>query len=363
MQRVPVSKLVRGPAASPERILFYSLWFKGHNNPIVAELLLRMARLDACLLPLPGPRLARGVALRAYQRTRRLHEPAVLRRAGERYRWLFTGDPEQAALFPGGVAVLLDDPYWTPRELGLLNRPNVKAIFVTRERAGQRLVELGVETPTFVIPQGVSLRSIDHAKRDELIREKRARGAFVAGYHASFILTKDDRGGDSPPYNVDHLLEQWDAVHERAPRAELWLLGGASDRVRARCAGRSDIVVLGRKPRSEYLAYVAAFDVGLYARAKDTGVQSAKVIDYLGAGVPVVGYDYDVVRDDIGPTGAGVLVDTPAELVAALVALAGDAARRDELAAAAARAGAGHDWDILAERYAAVLDERLPTTP
>ena len=100
--------------------------------------------------------------------------------------------------------------------------------------------------------------------------------------------------------------------------------------------------------------------MGLYARAMEGGVQAAKIADYLGVGVPIVAYDYDVVRDDIGPTGAGVLVGPPGEFVAAVVGLAEDPERRRTLAAGAASAGAARDWNILEKSYADVLDRYLP---
>ena len=365
VRRVSVIRLVLGPRPAPDRILLYSMWFRGHNNPVVAELIERMQRVDACLIVFPARRILRGVLLRAYRTSRPLLEAWLLRRAAGRYCGLFSADTGHIERFPGSVVMLMDDVLYSPREVDLLNRPNVKAYFVTRDRAGRRYAELGVTTPYEVIPQAVPLGSLDRSRRDELIREKEARGVFVVGYHASFHLSAGDRGGGDLMYNVDHLLELWDGIRECIPNGELWLVGTAGDRLRERCAGRTDIVLFGRKPRDEYLAYVAAFDVGLYPRASGAGVQAAKLADYLGVGVPVVAYDYDVVRDDIGPTGAGILAGTPAEFVDAVVALAGDPERRRTLAAGSARAGAERDWAVIQKRYAEVLDRYLlpATTP
>ena len=349
-----------GPRPAADRILLYSMWFRGHNNSIVAELLERMQRVDACLIVFPARRILRGVLLRAYRSSRPLLEAWLLRRAASRYRGLFTADFRHIDSFAGNVVVLMDDAVYSPREVELLNRPNVKTYIVTRDVAGRRYAELGVTTPYQVIPLAVSLRSLDTAQRDELVREKEARGVFVVGYHAAFLLSAGDPGGGNLMYNVDHLLELWDGIRERVPNGELWLVGYTGARLRERCAGRPDIVLFGRKPHDEYLAYVAAFDVGLYARATEGGVQAAKIADYLGVGVPTVAYDYDVVRDDIGPTGAGVLVATPDEFVAAVVGLAEDPERRRTLAAGAAGAGADRDWDIIEQRYAETLDRYLP---
>ena len=45
------------------------------------------------------------------------------------------------------------------------------------------------------------------------------------------------RTATSSLYNVDHLLELWDEIHARLPHARLWLVGGASDRVRKLVSG------------------------------------------------------------------------------------------------------------------------------
>ena len=137
-------------------------------------------------------------------------------------------------------------------------------------------------------------------------------------------------------------------------------MGGASERVRSRVAGRDDIVLFGRLPREQALATAANFDLAVYARTQDTGIQAAKVGEFIGLGVPTVSYDYEVTAN-LRETGAGVLVPTPREFVDAIVRLAEDEAARAELAAAARRAGAALDWDVLARRYEEeILDRYLP---
>ena len=124
--------------------------------------------------------------------------------------------------------------------------------------------------------------------------------------------------------------------------------------------GRDDIVLFGRLPREQALATAANFDLALYPRTEDTGIQAAKVGEFIGLGVPTVSYDYEVT-ENLRETGAGVLVPTPREFVDAVVHLGEDEAARLELAAAARRAGAELDWDVLARRYEdEILDRYLP---
>jgi glycosyltransferase involved in cell wall biosynthesis len=359
MERVPFRRLVSGPPPAPDRILFTNLWFRGHNNPRYAELLPRLDRLDRYLVVLPESRIPRGVAFRALWAARGLRNRLVLGAATRRYRFLFTADNEQIPHFPGKIVSDVDDPRYTPREVAQLNAPNVEAYVVTAERAARRFEELGVRTPWYVIPQGVSLSSLSPERVREVGRQSRRDGEVVVGHMAAWLLAAGDRGGENPLYNVDHLLELWDEIHPLVPSARLWLIGGASDRVRERLGGRDDVLLFGRLAREEALAHAANFDVALYARTADQGIQAAKVAEYMGLGVPTVSYDYRVT-EVLRETGAGLLVPGGREFVDAVVGLAGDEARRAELAAAARRAGAALDWDALAERYEReILDVHL----
>lgn len=359
IERVPFRRLVAGSPPAPDRILFTNLWFRGHNNPRYAELLPRLSRLDRYLLVLPESRIPRGVAFWTLWAASGLRHRILLGVARRRYRFMFTVDNEQIPYFPGKIVSDVDDPRYTPREVAQLNAPNVEAYVVTAERAARRFEELGVRKPWYVIPQGVSLSSLSEERASAVAGQHRRNGDVVVGHMAAWLLTEGDRGGENPLYNVDHLLALWDEIHDRVPAARLWLVGGASERVRERVDQREDVVLFGRLPRDEALAHAANFDVALYARTEDQGIQAAKVAEYMGLGVPMVSYDYKVT-EVLRETGAGVLVPTEREFVDAVVALAQSPSRRGELAEAARRAGADLDWDVLAERYEReILDAHL----
>jgi glycosyltransferase involved in cell wall biosynthesis len=359
VKEVALRRLLTGPPAAPDRIALLSIWFQGHNNPRYAELLPRLERLDACLLRLSDRRGVRGAQFRAFHATRPALLRAVLGRARARYRNLLTLDFEQLASWSGAAVMDADDPIYTPRVAGLLNRPSLRAYVVTAERAARRYESLGVEKPWVVIPQGVSLRSAT----PELVADAAARkreGERVVGWMAAHLLTAGDRDAEGPLYNVDHLLELWEGVGARVPQARLWMVGGPSERLRQRVAGREDVVLFGRLPRERALATATQFDVAVYPRTQDTGIQAAKVAEFMGLGVPTVSYDYEVT-ENLREAGAGILVPTAREFVEAVVHLLQDDAARAELAAAAKRAGRELDWDVLAKRFETdVLDRYLP---
>jgi glycosyltransferase involved in cell wall biosynthesis len=360
MRRRSFRALLAGGEPPPDRIFFLSHWFRGHNNPRYAELLPRLERVDAYLAMLSDRRLVRGLQYRALMKPLRPRlEPRLVRLGARRYSGLFTTENEQIPYFDGPIVSDVDDPRFTEREAAQLSSPNVRAYVVTEERAAQRFRELGVETPHEVIPQGVDLSSLRPEDADEVRRARRGPDDFVVGYMAAWLLGDGDRGGENPLYNVEHLLELWPEIVARLPRARLWLLGGASGRVEERCRALPGVVLFGRVPRERLLAHVASFDVGLYPRAADQGIQSVKIAEYMGAGVPTVAYDYEVTQV-VRTAAAGVLVGSAREFVEAVVTLAENEAERRALAAAAGAYGRSLDWRALAGRYNEVLDRYIP---
>lgn len=360
MRTIPLRQLVRGPLPSADRLFYTNLWFRGHNNPRYAELLPRLERLDAYLVTIGEGRVRRGLEYRLHRATRHIRERIVHSLAARRYRGCFTTAPEQIGYFAGPMVADIDDPWYSRRELELLKRPNLLAYVVTAPRAARKYEALGIDKPWHVVPQGFSPRTVDPREVERVRRDLRRGDEVVVGYMASWLLSAGDRDGTNSLYNVDHLLELWEEIGRRVPAARLWLVGGPSARIRARCSGRDDIVVLGRLSRGHALAHVANFDVALYPRTEDVGIQAAKVAEYMGLGVPTVSYDYEVTQD-LRDTGAGVLAASPREFVEAVARLAVDPDERARIADAAKRAGAERDWDILARRYETeILDVHLP---
>jgi glycosyltransferase involved in cell wall biosynthesis len=352
-------RTLRSGIPSGDRVALLSIWFRDHNNPRYAELLPRLQRVDACLLTLPSARIPRGVGFRAFVAAKQPLLRSTFRAAGKRYGNLLSLDFDQLPLWAGAAVMEADDPLFTEREIELMKSPSLRAYVVTAERAARRYESLGVEVPWVVIPQGVNLSAATDALRQEAAARKRP-GEVVLGWMAAHLLTGGDRGAENPLYNVDHLLEIWDAVHARVPTARLWLVGGASERLREQLAGRDDIELFGRLPRDRALAVASQFDVAPYARTADQGIRAAKVSELIGLGVPTVSYDYEVT-ENLRETGAGVLVPDARAFVDAVSHLLADDAARNEMAAAALRAGRELDWDVLARRFEdEVLNRYLP---
>jgi glycosyltransferase involved in cell wall biosynthesis len=352
-------ELAVGPPPAPDRIFYHNIWFRGHNNPRYAALLPRLRRLDPYLVTCAEQRIVRGIQFRAHRASRRLRNRLLFAAANRRYRYLFSSDIEQIPYFHGPVVVDMDDPRFRPIEVDLMSRPNVRAYVVTTEQAAQRYQQLGLEKPYHVIPQGVSLDVLEPDRAVRIAADRKRPGDVVVGYVAAYLRSRDDRQGDNPLYNADHLLELWEAIRDRAPNARLWLIGEPSDRVRRACAGRDDVVLFGRLSSGEALAHVANFDIALYPRRVDHAPFPVKIAEYLGLGVPTVAYHLELSRF-LSENGAGLTVETPNAFVDAVCGLALDERRRTVMARAAHDAGKGLDMAHLASRYEReVLDRYL----
>lgn len=358
VRSLPLRRMVVGRPPAADRIAFHNIWFRGHNNPRYAALLPRLRRLDPYLITCSDRRIVRGVQFRALRKSRQVRNPLTFAALNRRYRFLLTSDIEQIPYFTGRMVVDIDDPRFTALEARLLAHPNVEAYVVTAESAARRFEAMGVTTPWHVVSQGVAFATMDDTAVAR-VAARRQPGQVVVGWVAAWLLTAGDRDGANPLYNVDHLLELWEEVRGRAPQAVLWLVGQASSRLEARCAGRSDIVLVGRVPQSDALAHVANFDVALYPRRVDHAPFAVKVAEFLGLGAPLVAYDLELTRM-VAEAGAGILVTTPADFVDAVLRLVGDPALRRELSEKARTAGRRYDWDDLAAGYERdILDRYL----
>ncbi|MFC5382282.1 glycosyltransferase family 4 protein [Aquipuribacter nitratireducens] len=161
------------------------------------------------------------------------------------------------------------------------------------------------------------------------------------------------------------LLAVWPEVRRRHPGARLLLAGGGPlvPRLRARAAQVPGAEVLGRVPDADLPGLYAAADVFVLPVADRLGglvTESLGIVllEAAAAGLPVVagraGGTVEAVLDD----RTGVLLDArdPAALAAAVVDLLDDPGRAAAMGAAGASwVRRAWDWDVTAQRLAALL--------
>ncbi|GHH64221.1 hypothetical protein GCM10017673_06490 [Streptosporangium violaceochromogenes] len=341
------------------RIFHTNIWFKSVNNARYESLLPYLGRVDNLMLVCSGRRVLRGLQFRALDATMGIHGRALFGMAARAYRYGFITNLRHLAFVDFPVVVDMDDPFFTEGEVAALrSSEHVAAVVVTNPQAAGRYRELGLTLPIHVVGHGLKPVVIT-PRTARRVGERKRPGELTVGYVAAWHLTAADRGCE-PAYDVDHLVDElWPRVVAACPRARLWLVGGIGKALRRRLAGRHDVELVGYVPADEVPAYMSAFDAGVYPRRISHTRSSVKVAQFVGCAVPVVGYRA-VPTEPIGRLGCGLVVDSPAEFVAALTRLLGDEALRSELAAKAREAARQVDWDVLGAAYARLLDDLLP---
>ncbi|MFI2369175.1 glycosyltransferase family 4 protein [Streptomyces sp. NPDC018833] len=341
----------------PDRIFHSNIWFSGANARY-ESLLPNLSRVDNYLLRCADTRLLRGIQFRLLHATSPLYGRYLFGRAARTYRHGFITNVRHIrhAHFP--VVVDMDDPFFTAEEVSLLRSPQVAAIVVTNEPAAEHYRELGVQTALRVIGQGVTPTPLDSSLVQQ-VRRRRAPGELTVGYVAAWHMTGEEAGPNAA-YDTDHLIDEiWPAVRTACPQARLWLVGNIGAALRRKLHSRGDIELVGRVPQTHVASYLAEVDVAVYPRRIQHRRAAVKLSEYIGAGVPVVGYR-SVPTELVSCTGAGIVADTREEFVRSLVRVLCDTDLRTRLAENAVAAAPDVDWRVLAQRYSDVLEEFLP---
>ena len=189
------------------------------------------------------------------------------------------------------------------------------------------MLEFGVRRPIELIENGVDLRPFQNptqpiSKTDLGIPETAVLVTYV--------------GRLSPEKDVDLLLDQFAIAKDVVPNLHLMIIGsGASQPELAKQARTlgigSSVVFTGPIAYEEVGNYLAAAD--LFATASVTEVHPLTVIEAMAAGLPVVAISSPGIVDTVQPGKSGLLTTKPAGgLAAALVGLASNNARRQEMA-------------------------------
>ena len=192
------------------------------------------------------------------------------------------------------------------------------------------MLDFGVRRPIEVIENGVDLRPFHNptnplSKTDLNIPET----AVLVTYVGRLSAEKD----------IDILLEQFAIAKDVVPNLHLMIIGKGSSRAelekQARQLGVSDSVLFTGPVAYEQVGnYLAAAD--LFATASVTEVHPLTVIEAMAAGLPVVAISSPGIVDSVQSGKSGLLTTKPAGgLAAALVGLASNEARRQQMAQAA----------------------------
>ncbi|HEX9092361.1 MAG TPA: glycosyltransferase family 4 protein, partial [Coriobacteriia bacterium] len=136
------------------------------------------------------------------------------------------------------------------------------------------------------------------------------------------------------------LLDDWDGVRAKDPRAHLLIVGGGpqEDELRQRASRLDDpgsVTMTGMVPYRDVPDHIRAADVGvcpfeILPVTRD--INPVKVVGYLACGLPTVCSTLEGTMAVLPHEGSGVVYAAPgAELAEALVELLGDERERERL--------------------------------
>ncbi len=246
---------------------------------------------------------------------------------------------------------------------GYLASPFVKRIFTALERwvnnrgdvmvasswENQKVLEETRDGAVAVQLDGVDLSYYEPAQTEDEQRAVRARygiapDAIVIAYTGAMVSNKGLR----------YLLEAIPFVLEQCPQAHVVLAGFPREHVDVFVAENNlarRICVIAPLLYKDLPVILQMADIGV--DPKDTAVQQAsgKILQYMGAGLPVVCFDKENNRALLGDYGIYAMEVSAYGLTRALVHAVGDAALRRHVGTALRQRAAMFSWDRGAEVF------------
>ena len=179
---------------------------------------------------------------------------------------------------------------------------------------------------------------------------------FVMMYHGTLTRT----------YGVDVAIEAFAAAHEAMPGAELWILGSGPEegtlcRLITQCGLAHKAKLLGSVPSAQVPAWLRKCDVGILSMRRDALLDFAspnKLSEFIIMGKPVVISCLHATRHYYSEEALAYFQpNDTADLARQMVRLYGDAGLRARLAEKARQEYAPIRWDVMKQRYLALIGQ------
>jgi glycosyltransferase involved in cell wall biosynthesis len=165
-------------------------------------------------------------------------------------------------------------------------------------------------------------------------------------------------------YGLDLAIEAFSIAEKEMPGAQLWILGSGPERDGlARLAEErgleSKVRIIGQVPAAEVPAWLQQADAGILPIRSDVFLEFAfpnKLPEYIVTGKPVIVSRLRTIRHYFGENAlAYAAPNDPADLALQMVRLYRDPELRAALAGTAATEYACMRWDVMKERYLALV--------
>jgi len=216
------------------------------------------------------------------------------------------------------------------------------------------LVEIGVQKPVHVIPNGVVTENFRYPERP--LSKTRL------GYAETDVLSVYV-GRLSEEKNLETLLESFNVARKQVPSLRLLLVGDGRQRAEleqlAADLGLHDRVrFYGETPFAMVPNILAAADI--FASASRSEVHPLTAIEAMAAGLPVVAPNAPGFVESVENDCSGILAANPQDLARALIRLGKDAELRLRMGEAGKRRSLNFDIDRTVEQHLALYRQVLP---
>jgi glycosyltransferase involved in cell wall biosynthesis len=217
--------------------------------------------------------------------------------------------------------------------------------------------EFGVRRPIRVIPNGIALEPFWQPAAPRSRASLGIPGDAVLAVYAGRLAAEK---------SIHQLLEQFALARDVEPSLHLMLIGQGP----AEAELRQQSVQLNVGGKVHFAGSVPYLEVGDYLAAADffvtasiSEVHPLTVIEAMAAGLPVAAIVSPGIVDTVEPGCTGYMSSRPAGLAAAMVALATNPSRRQEMGRAARSASSRYDINKTVRQTLDLYEELRETRP
>ncbi|MBI2426762.1 MAG: glycosyltransferase [Candidatus Kerfeldbacteria bacterium] len=198
--------------------------------------------------------------------------------------------------------------------------------------------------PTHYVPDGVGgARSLDNSDSSAHERFHLPRGKVLIVYAGGF---QENKG-------ILTLLDAFGIASRKRSDIHLVLAGSPALSIKAHLASRPEfretVTLVSPLSYHDVPALLGACDIGVDPKEPLVGQASGKILQYMGAGLPIVCYDTPQNREYLGDGGLIVRERSPEKLAEALLALANDPEKRRQMRKESLSRSRTFSWQHTAE--------------
>lgn len=271
------------------------------------------------------------------------------------YKNFIALNSDSRLVIPTNMILNLDDPKYSADELASIkdweimvkNQGFISSIVCTTKHTHDYLQSNGVISNIYVIPQGHGNLNSSNIRRGSTL-ESEINFVYISP-------TIDIKGDPHEGHNMWDasalLLDIWPRV--TAFNARLHLIGRLGQNA-SHCLQDKRIISYGLISIKECSELLPNFDVALYPRIHDNAWLPQKLVEYIGAGLPIIAFnliDTKIVSD----LNVGMLVDSPEEFAQIMDKISNRMLSIDDFHTNSIRVAPDYSWSSLALKFESIF--------